>query len=214
MPDPIQRVAGLVLAVLTGPLLVALGLAVRIETPGPAIFRASRMGRGGRPFECLKLRTMRAARDEAGPGVTTRRDARVTRVGGLLRRFRLDELPQLWNVAGGQMRFVGPRPEDPRYVDFDLPLHCEVFTEPPGIAGLTQLVYADEARLLDETADPDGYYRERILPRKVAIDAAYLRNRSFKLDLWILAQTPRALLGRTIRLPAKLQDAIDEPADA
>jgi lipopolysaccharide/colanic/teichoic acid biosynthesis glycosyltransferase len=214
MPDPVQRVAGLILAVMTGPLLIALGLAVRMETRGPVIFRASRMGRGGRPFDCLKLRTMRANRSEAGPGVTTGRDARVTRVGGLLRRFRLDELPQLWNVARGQMRLVGPRPEDPRYVDFDLPLHCEVFTEPPGIAGLTQLVYADEGRLLDDTADPDGYYRDQILPRKLAIDVAYLRNRSAKLDLWILAQTPRALLGRTIHLPARVQASIEEPADA
>jgi lipopolysaccharide/colanic/teichoic acid biosynthesis glycosyltransferase len=214
MPDPLQRVAGLILAVMTGPLLIALGLAVRLETRGPVIFRASRMGRGGRPFDCLKLRTMRANRSEAGPGVTTGRDARVTRVGGLLRRFRLDELPQIWNVARGQMRFVGPRPEDPRYVDFDLPLHCEVFTAPPGIAGLTQLVYADEGRLLDDTADPDGYYRDQILPRKLAIDAAYLRNRSVKLDLWILAQTPRALLGRTIRLPAELERSIEEPPDA
>jgi lipopolysaccharide/colanic/teichoic acid biosynthesis glycosyltransferase len=214
MPDPVQRVAGLILAVMTGPLLIALGLAVRMETRGPVIFRASRMGRGGRPFDCLKLRTMRANRSEAGPGVTTGRDARVTRVGGLLRRFRLDELPQLWNVARGQMRLVGPRPEDPRYVDFDLPLHCEVFTEPPGIAGLTQLVYADEGRLLDDSADPDDYYRDKILPRKLAIDVAYLRNRSVKLDLWILAQTPRALLGRTIRLPARVQASIEEPADA
>jgi lipopolysaccharide/colanic/teichoic acid biosynthesis glycosyltransferase len=214
MPDPVQRVAGLILAVMTGPLLIALGLAVRMETRGPVIFRASRMGRGGRPFDCLKLRTMRANRSEAGPGVTSGRDARVTRVGGLLRRFRLDELPQLWNVARGQMRLVGPRPEDPRYVDFDLPLHCEVFTEPPGIAGLTQLVYADEGRLLDDTADPDGYYRDQILPRKLAIDVAYLRNRSAKLDLWILAQTPRALLGRTIHLPARVQASIEEPADA
>jgi lipopolysaccharide/colanic/teichoic acid biosynthesis glycosyltransferase len=157
---------------------------------------------------------MRADRSEAGPGVTTGRDARVTRIGGLLRRFRLDELPQLWNVAMGQMRLVGPRPEDPRYVDFDRPLHCEVFTEPPGIAGLTQLVYADEGRLLDATADPDGYYREEILPRKVAIDAAYLRNRSVKLDLWILAQTPRALLGREIHLPEKVEDSIEASTDA
>jgi lipopolysaccharide/colanic/teichoic acid biosynthesis glycosyltransferase len=214
MPDPLQRVAGLVLAVVTGPLLIALGLAVRLETPGPAIYRASRMGRGGRPFECLKLRTMRANRSEAGPGVTTGRDARVTRVGGLLRRFRLDELPQLWNVAGGQMRLVGPRPEDPRYVDLSRPLHREVFTAPPGIAGLTQLVYAGEGRFLDDTADPDGYYRDKILPRKLALDAAYLRNRSARLDLWILAQTPRALLGRPIRLPAQISASIAEPADA
>jgi lipopolysaccharide/colanic/teichoic acid biosynthesis glycosyltransferase len=135
-------------------------------------------------------------------------------VGGLLRRFRLDELPQLWNVVAGQMRLVGPRPEDPRYVDLDLPLHREVFTARPGITGLTQLVYHDEGRLLDHSEDPDAHYREEILPRKVAIDAAYLRHRSTKLDLWILAHTPLALLGRPIRLPATLQAAIQEPTDA
>lgn len=214
MPDPVQRVAGLVFAILTGPLLLVLGLAVRLETSGPILFRAERMGAGGRPFRCLKLRTMRANRTDEGPGITRGRDARVTRVGGLLRRFRLDELPQLWNVVAGQMRLVGPRPEDPRYVDLELPLHREVFTATPGITGLTQLVYHDEGRLLDDSEDPDTHYREEILPRKVAIDAAYLRHRSTKLDLWILAHTPLALLGRSIRLPATLQAAIQEPTDA
>lgn len=214
MPDTFQRVAGLVLAILTGPLLLALGLAVRLETSGPILFRAERMGSGGRPFKCLKLRTMRANRLDQGPGVTTGRDDRVTRVGGFLRRFRLDELPQLWNVAGGQMRLVGPRPEDPRFVDMDRPLHREVFTATPGIAGLTQLVYHDEGRLFDDAADPDTHYREEILPRKLAIDATYLRHRSTKLDLWILAQTPRALLGRRIRLPAEIRVTNEEPTDA
>jgi lipopolysaccharide/colanic/teichoic acid biosynthesis glycosyltransferase len=214
MPDPVQRVAGFFLAILTAPLLLALGLAVRLETSGPVLFRAERVGAGGRPFRCLKLRTMRANRPDEGPGITRGRDDRITRVGSLLRRFRLDELPQLWNVAGGQMRLVGPRPEDPRYVDLDLPFHREVFTARPGIAGLTQLVYHDEGRLLDDSSDPDAHYREKILPRKVAIDAAYLRHRSTKLDLWILAHTPLALMGRPIRLPATLQAAIEEPTDA
>jgi lipopolysaccharide/colanic/teichoic acid biosynthesis glycosyltransferase len=214
VPDPVQRAIGLVLLVLTGPLLIALAIAVRLETRGPALFRASRMGPGGHPFECLKLRTMRANRSDQGPGVTSGSDSRITRIGGLLRRFRLDELPQLWNVVRGQMRLVGPRPEDPRYVDFDLPYHSEVFTARPGIAGLTQLVYADEGKLLEGTADPDAHYRQTILPGKVAIDAAYLRHRSTKLDLWILAQTPRAMLGRPIHLPAEVQATIEDPSDA
>jgi lipopolysaccharide/colanic/teichoic acid biosynthesis glycosyltransferase len=214
MPDPIQRMVGLVLAIMTGPLLVALGLAVRLETRGPALFRADRVGRNGRTFTCLKVRTMRAGRSDGGPGVTTGNDARITRIGGMLRHFRLDELPQLWNVAGGQMRLVGPRPEDPRFVDLTRPLHHEVFTATPGITGLTQLVYHDEARLLAETTDPDTHYRDEILPRKLAIDAAYLRYRSTKLDLWILVNTPLALLGREIHLPARVQAAIEEPTDA
>jgi lipopolysaccharide/colanic/teichoic acid biosynthesis glycosyltransferase len=214
MPDPIQRMVGLVLAIMTGPLLVALGLAVRLETRGPALYRADRMGRGGRTFKCLKVRTMRAGRSDAGPGVTVGSDARITRIGGLLRHFRLDELPQLWNVARGEMRLVGPRPEDPRFVDFSIPLHREVFTAAPGIAGLTQLIYHDEARMLDDATDPDTHYRDKILPGKLAIDTAYLRNRSAKLDLWILVNTPLALLGREIHLPARVQAAIEEPTDA
>jgi lipopolysaccharide/colanic/teichoic acid biosynthesis glycosyltransferase len=214
MPDPVQRGIGAVLAILTAPLLLALGFAVRLETPGPALIRAERMGAGGRAFECLKLRTMGANRADHGPKVTVGRDPRITRVGGLLRRFRLDELPQLWNVARGEMRLVGPRPEDPRFVDLDRPLHREVFTTTPGIAGLTQLVYHDEGLLLDGASDPDAHYREEILPHKVAIDAAYLRNRSTSLDLWILAHTPLVLLGRKIRLPANVQGAIEEPTDA
>ena len=214
MPDPVQRIIGAVLAILTGPLLLALGLAVRLETPGPAFLRAERMGTGGHAFKCFKLRTMGANRSDHGPGVTAGRDSRITRVGGLLRRFRLDELPQLWNVARGEMRLVGPRPEDPRFVDLEQPLHREVFTATPGLSGLTQLVYHDEGYLLDDAPDPDAHYREQILPRKVAIDAAYLRNRSTSLDLWILARTPVALLGRKIRLPANVQAAIEESTDA
>ena len=214
MPDPLQRGIGAVLAVLTAPLILALGLAVRLETPGPALIRAERVGAGGRTFRCLKLRTMGANRSDHGPKVTAGRDPRVTRVGGLLRRFRLDELPQLWNVARGEMRLVGPRPEDPRFVDLGLPHHREVFTATPGIAGLTQLVYHDEGHLLDGAPDPDAHYREKILPGKVVIDAAYLRTRTTGLDLWILAHTPLVLLGRKIRLPANVRAAIEEPTDA
>jgi lipopolysaccharide/colanic/teichoic acid biosynthesis glycosyltransferase len=214
MPDPVQRSIGAVLAILTAPLILALGLAVRLETPGSALIRAERVGTGGRAFRCLKLRTMGANRADHGPKVTAGRDPRVTRVGRVLRRLRLDELPQLWNVARGEMRLVGPRPEDPRFVDLGLPHHREVFTATPGIAGLTQLVYHDEGHLLDGARDPEAHYREKILPGKVAIDAAYLRTRTTGLDLWILAHTPLVLLGRKIRLPANVRAAIEEPTDA
>jgi lipopolysaccharide/colanic/teichoic acid biosynthesis glycosyltransferase len=214
MPDPLQRSIGAVLAILTAPLLLVLAFAVRIETPGPALIRAERVGTGGCAFKCLKLRTMGANRSDHGPKVTAGRDPRITRVGGLLRRFRLDELPQLWNVARGEMRLVGPRPEDPRFVDLSRPLHREVFTATPGISGLTQLVFHDEGGLLDDAPDPDAHYREKILPHKVALDAAYLRNRSTNLDLWILAHTPLVLLGRKIRIPANVRAAIEEPTDA
>ena len=202
MPDAIQRMLASIAVLLTLPLLAALAIAVRLETRGGAIYSAQRVGEGGRPFTCLKLRSMVTRRD-SGQRLTRAADPRITRVGRLLRKTHLDELPQLWNIARGEMRFVGPRPEDPHFVDMELPLHRFVFTARPGITGLAQLLNADEeTRLVDE--DPTRLYREVLLPRKLALDAAYLRHRSTRLDLWIMAQTPRAILGRKVRLPADL----------
>jgi lipopolysaccharide/colanic/teichoic acid biosynthesis glycosyltransferase len=109
--------------------------------------------------------------------------------------MRLDELPQLWNVARGEMRLVGPRPEDPAFVDLGEVAHREVFTARPGITGLAQLAFVDEAMWLtgDES---ERLYRELVQPRKVAVDLAYLRRRGPRLDLWILASTAATVLGR------------------
>jgi lipopolysaccharide/colanic/teichoic acid biosynthesis glycosyltransferase len=212
MPDAIQRTLALLGFVLTLPLLVALAVAVRAESHGSAIYSAKRVGEGGRPFTCLKIRSM-VARQAPEQRLTRASDPRVTRIGRMLRRTHLDELPQLWNIARGEMRFVGPRPEDPHFVDFDLPMHRLVFRARPGITGLAQLLNADEeTRLVD--ADPERTYRDVLLPRKLELDAAYLRHRSTRLDLWILAQTPRAVLGREIRLPAPLRGEVANAAGA
>ncbi len=200
MPDGLQRLLGLGGLILAAPLLAVLGLAIRLDSPGPVIFPATRLGSDGRPFRCFKLRTMTWSPEGHGLGLTVGRDPRVTRFGRLLRRGRLDELPQLLNVVRGEMRLVGPRPEDPRYADPDDPLHRFVFSAKPGMTGLAQLLHVDEATRL-EGSDPERYYAERILPEKLAIDAAYLKLRSPSLDLWILRQTPRAVLGRPISLP-------------
>jgi lipopolysaccharide/colanic/teichoic acid biosynthesis glycosyltransferase len=200
MPDPIQRLVAGLAALVTLPLVAVLAVAVRLGSPGPVLYPSMRIGEGGRPFRCLKLRTMRWDPAGDGPEVTVRDDVRLTSVGRRLRRLRLDELPQLWNVARGEMRLVGPRPESPRFVDLSDALHREVFTVRPGITGLTQLLYADEADLLDQ-AEPERHYREAVLPEKLRLDVAYLRHRSTRLDLWILAQTPLALAGRTIVPP-------------
>ncbi len=209
MPDPLQRALGLLLGALTLPLVAVLALAVKLDSRGPALYRAERVGDAGGAFTCLKLRSMTWRPAAAGPGLTTAGDAPITRVGRLLRRYRLDELPQLWNVARGEMRLVGPRPEDPRYVEFAEPLHRLVFTARPGITGLTQLVSLDEDEQLAGATDPETHYREAVLPAKLRVDAAYLRHRSPRLDLWILAQTPRALLGRPIALPPALRAELD-----
>lgn len=194
------------MALATTPIVGLAGLLLQRETGGPLLYRAVRMGDGGRPFMCFKLRTMRA--DAGGPGITTRSDQRVGTVGRWVRRFRIDELPQLWNVIRGEMRLVGPRPEDPLFVDLGDPLHRQVFSARPGMTGLTQLIFHDEGGRLD-TSEPERHYRSTILPAKLRLDAAYLRHRSTRLDLWILAQTPRALLGKTVVLPEHLHRELD-----
>jgi len=175
------------LLVILSPVLVALAAAVRLTSRGPAFHRATRVGRDGRPFTMLKLRTMRVG---PGAGVATRDDPRVTALGRVLRRARLDELPQLLNVVRGEMSLVGPRPEDPRFVALYSEEQRAVLALRPGITGAAQLVFRDEAALLDP-ADPDGSYIRAVLPRKLAIDLEYARGRSLAGDLRIMGMTLR-----------------------
>lgn len=211
MPVLIQRLAAGAGLVVLGPLIAALALAVRLTSPGPAFHRAVRVRPGG-TFTLYKLRSMRVGAAAAGPGVTVTRDARVTRLGLLLRRTKLDELPQLWNVARGDMLLVGPRPEDPRYVDLADPLHARVFGSRPGITGAASVRYRDEERILGEEArriadmrapgsvvseaDIDRAYRTVVLPAKLAIEAAYLDSRSAGADLRLVVRTLTGGRGR------------------
>jgi lipopolysaccharide/colanic/teichoic acid biosynthesis glycosyltransferase len=203
MPYLIQRALALVLLVLLGPLILALAAAVRLTSRGAAFHRATRVRPGG-TFTLYKLRSMHARADAAGPGITVRGDPRITRFGGLLRRTKLDELPQLWNVVRGDIALVGPRPEDPRYVDLADPLHARVFAALPGITGPTALAYRDEETILAEAAqalagshgraeataeDLDRAYREVVLPAKLQMDADYIDSRSLAGDLRILGAT-------------------------
>jgi lipopolysaccharide/colanic/teichoic acid biosynthesis glycosyltransferase len=183
----LDLLAGSIALVFSLPILLAAALAIRISGDvGPILYRASRIGEGGRPFAIVKLRTM--ADNAGGAGVTSSRDPRVTKVGRVLRRLKIDELPQLWNVLRGEMSLVGPRPEDKRYVNWTDPVHQKVFTAKPGITGLAQLEYPLEEDLLVGT-DPERIYREQILPSKLKLDSYYLDHQSLLLDLRILART-------------------------
>ena len=185
---------GLVVSI---PVLVAIFLATRLSGDrGPILYRARRVGEGGRIFSVFKFRTM--VESDEGPRITAPDDPRVTTVGRVLRQFRLDELPQLINVVRGEMSLVGPRPEDPAFVDMTDPLHRRVFSAKPGITGLAQLEFHDEARLL-AGVDPERRYREVILPAKLRLDAEYLDRRSTMLDMAILFRTIRAVVGRPRR---------------
>jgi lipopolysaccharide/colanic/teichoic acid biosynthesis glycosyltransferase len=176
------------------PILGLAWMAMRVTGDrGPFLYRARRMGEGGRQITVLKIRTM--VHGWAGSALTSRDDPRVTRPGRVLRRYRLDELPQLWSVLKGEMTLVGPRPEDPLFVDLANPLHRRVFTARPGITGLTQLAFRDEARDL-HGPDAERDYRETILPAKLQMDSDYLERCSTRLDLSILVHTAGALFGR------------------
>ena len=209
MSGPIQRALALVGMVALSPILAALAVAVRLTSPGPALHRAVRVRPGG-TFKLYKLRTMAHGAQDAGPGVTAAGDARVTRLGLVLRRTKLDELPQLWNVVRGDMLLVGPRPEDPRYVDMSNPLHRVVFSARPGITGEAALAFREEESLLADAAreiamaqgrgsatedDLDRAYREVVLPQKLLVDAGYLRRRSTLHDLEVIGRT----IGRVLR---------------
>ncbi|HEY6551048.1 MAG TPA: sugar transferase [Solirubrobacterales bacterium] len=170
------------------PVALLIWLAVLLDSPGPTIFRAARIGYRGDSFVMLKFRTMRI--DVAGYAIAAAEDERITPVGRFLRSTRLDELPQLWNVLRGQMSFVGPRPELEEFVELHAQDYREILTVPPGITGPTQLRYAGvEARMLSLHHDPDAYYRDRLLPDKVALDLDYVRSHSYGGDLLVLVET-------------------------
>jgi lipopolysaccharide/colanic/teichoic acid biosynthesis glycosyltransferase len=178
---------------LLAPMLVAIAIAIRREDGGPAIFRQQRVGHNGQPFDILKFRTMQPM--PGGPSITAAGDSRITVVGRWLRRWKLDELPQLWNVLRGEMSIVGPRPEVLEYV------HCypaegrQVLSVRPGITGPSQLIGIDEEEELRQVPDPERYYREVLLPRKLATDLEYARSPGLVTDLRILWKTASRLVG-------------------
>jgi lipopolysaccharide/colanic/teichoic acid biosynthesis glycosyltransferase len=180
--------------VLLAPVLLALALWIRLDSPGPTLFRQRRVGRYGRPFAIYKFRTMADRRDE-GRQLTVGLDPRITRAGRFLRRTKLDELPQLLNVLEGTMSLVGPRPEVPRYVDHYPPAVREtVLSVAPGITDLAAILYKEENDILGRAPDPEQAYIETILPVKLEYYQRYVRERSFWLDVRIICRTLAAIL--------------------
>jgi lipopolysaccharide/colanic/teichoic acid biosynthesis glycosyltransferase len=182
---------------LLAPLLLAVALLIRLDSPGPVFFRQQRVGRGGVPFCIHKFRTMRVDAPALGPQVTVGRDARITRIGHALRHYRIDELPQFIDVLLGRMSLVGPRPEVPHFVAHYPPaLKARVLAVRPGITDPASLAHIDEAALLAAAPDPEREYIERILPRKLALQADYAARATLWSDLVVLGCTLRLLLSR------------------
>lgn len=184
-----EGVVAAILLVLAAPLLVVIAIATVIESGWPFLFFQTRVGRRGRAFRLVKIRSMRQA--TKGQSITASGDPRITRVGKIVRKFKLDELPQLWNVMRGEMSLVGPRPEIPEFVDLDLPIWKSVLEVRPGITDPVSIAYRDEEKLLATAEDPIRYYRETILPAKLRKNVEYLRERSLWSDLRVLAETTR-----------------------
>jgi lipopolysaccharide/colanic/teichoic acid biosynthesis glycosyltransferase len=185
--DVVLSAVGLLVA---WPVLLVIAIAVRLTSPGPAIFLQERMGLGCQPFRLLKFRTMWLGAHANGPLVTSAGDARVTPVGRLLRKYKLDELPQLWNVLRGDMSLVGPRPQTRGYFEFYKDEYARVLNVVrPGITDFAAIYYRDEEGVLAGLGDPEEDYIRHVIPEKLRLYELYVERMSFWTDLYILAHT-------------------------
>lgn len=176
------------------PVVAAISMVILISSGPPVLYLGDRLGVGGKVFRMYKFRTMQVGADR-GAAITGKGDSRVTPIGRLLRRWKLDELPQLLNVIRGEMSMVGPRPEAPRYLADYSPAQRQVLTIRPGITGVSQLAFRHEELLLS-TGDFERQYRQELLPKKLDLDLQYTKNRTLQLDLKLIAATVAAILSR------------------
>lgn len=176
------------------PLLLLIALAIWIDDPGPVFYRQVRVGRNGKTFRIFKFRSMVMDADKKGLAITVGRDSRITRVGAVLRKTKLDELAQLLNVFLGQMSFVGPRPEVPKYVELYTPYQRQVLLVRPGITDYASIAYRNENDLLAGASDPEAMYIEQIMPDKIELNMKYLREISPLADIRLILKTIVAVI--------------------
>jgi lipopolysaccharide/colanic/teichoic acid biosynthesis glycosyltransferase len=207
-------VAGLALVVLA-PLFLVLVAAVRIDSRGPVLFKQERVGLGGRPFRIHKIRSMVRDAERLAANVSASGDSRVTRVGAYLRRWHLDELPQLFNVLKGDMSLVGPRPETPEYVARYTEDELRVLAVKPGVAGPSTLAFMDEPEILGAADDPEDYYVNHVLHERVRLDLRYLDRWSLLGDVRLLLRQVWVIVsGRSAPVPQVERGASPEPLPA
>jgi len=184
--ETLNRLGAFLLLVALLPLIIVLAIAIRIDSRGPAFIRLRRVGRNGCEFGMWKFRKMRVG--VGGLALTSPDDDRFTRLGSALAKYKLDEVPQFWNVLCGQMSLVGPRPEDPAFVEVQKQAYSKICKVKPGITGLSQLTFARESEILDpENRVAD--YVGRVLPQKIRLDQMYAERRSIRMDVRILLGT-------------------------
>lgn len=191
----VDIVGSSVLLVVFSPLFAVLAIAIKVDSPGPVFYRQVRVTQYGRQFRIFKFRTMCDRADRLGSAVTMGDDPRITRVGKMIRKYRLDEFGQLIDVLRGTMTFVGTRPEVPRYVDAYTPEMRATLLLPAGVTSTASIVYKDEAELLEGAFDPDRIYVDEVLPRKMEYNLRDVREFALTHDLLVVGETIRAVFG-------------------
>lgn len=171
------------------PVWILIAFAIKVSSPGPVFFRQTRVGRNLHPFQILKYRTMVVDAEKLGLQLTAGQDPRITKIGRILRKTKLDELPQLFNVFKGEMSLVGPRPEVPKYVELFRERFQRILVMRPGITDLASIKYRDESKVLEAAENPEQAYIDEVLPDKLQIAEDYFSRASITLDFWILWKT-------------------------
>ena len=166
-----------------------ISILIKLDSKGPILFKQIRVGKNGKPFKIFKFRTMVVDAEKKGMQITVGRDSRITKSGHVLRKTKLDELPQLFNVLTGEMSFVGPRPEVPRYVEMYDENQKSILKVRPGITDLASIKYRNENDLLAKSLDPEATYINEIMPKKIELNIEYLKNMSVLYDIKLIIRT-------------------------
>jgi lipopolysaccharide/colanic/teichoic acid biosynthesis glycosyltransferase len=182
-------IASLIGLILLSPFLVIIGILIKISDKGPIFYRSKRIGQNFKPFYLLKFRTMVVNAEELGPSITKGGDQRITKIGKFLRKTKLDELPQLWNVVKGELSLVGPRPEVEKYISFYKDDYKEILKIRPGITDYAAIKFRNEEEILAKFEDVEKAYIENVLPEKIKLYKTYLNEIGFLTDLKIIFKT-------------------------
>lgn len=181
--------------IITIPILILVSIMVKLTSKGPIIFKQERVGKNKKIFYIYKFRTMTECDDKASDRqVTVINDQRITRIGRILRKYKIDELPQLYNVLKGDMSFVGPRPEVKKYVKFYEEEYDEILKIKPGITDLASIEYIDENTIISKYSDPEKIYIEEVLPKKLMLNKRYIEEMSIKNDILLILKTIKKII--------------------